>query len=266
MQNKTELLNKFARDPEERLLLARVMDKLELCRTRSIPAWTQFLSQGERGAAEGLIAAQGHPEHLFWGGYEGAERTLCVFLPDWLSREDFLEDPEGPLGAVTLSFPADAKLTHRDFLGALLGLGVTREKMGDLLVGEGRCQAVVLRELEQVLLTQLEQVGRQRVRAASCPISKLDPSERKVKPIRDTVAALRLDAVASSAFSVSRARMQSMISSKKVALNGRECDKPDRLVEEGDTLTCRGMGKCLLKQVSGTSKKGRIMILLERYL
>lgn len=264
--NKTELLNKLSRDPEERLLLARILDKLELCRSRNIPAYTPFLSLGEREGAERLIAAAGHPAHFFWGGFDGAERQLCIFLPDWLSPEVFQEEEDGPLCGVRLSFPADAGLTHRDFLGAILGLGITREKLGDLLMGEGRCEAVLLRELEYVLLSQLDQVGRQKVKAVPCPLSELKPPEQQVKQIRDTVAALRLDAVASSGFSVSRSRMQSLISSKKLAVNGRECDKPDRLVEEGDTLSCRGMGKCLLREVSGTSKKGRIMILLERYM
>lgn len=248
------------------MLLARVLDKLELCHTRNIPTHTQFLSQGEQTAAEGLIAAVGQPPHLFWGGYKEAERRICAFLPDWLLPVAYLEGEDGPLCAVTLTFPAEAGLTHRDFLGSILGLGVTREKVGDLLVAEGRCQVVLLRELEHVLFSQLNQVGRQRVKVIPCPLPELKPPEQKVKLIRDTVAALRLDSVASAGFSVSRSRMQSLISSKKLTVNGRECDKPDRTVEAGDTLVCRGMGKCLLREVSGTSKKGRIMILLERYL
>ena len=264
--NKTELLGKLSAGPEERLVLARAMDKLELARNRGIPAHTPFLSLAEQDAVGRLIAACGHPEHLFWGGWEGAERKICAFLPDWMAPEDFQTGEDCPLTAVAVAASPDARLTHRDYLGAILGLGLTREKIGDLLVEEGTCQVPLLREVEHVLLTQLDQVGRWRVRVSPCPLGELRPPAQKVKVIRDTAAALRLDAVAASGFSQSRSKMAALISAKKVALNGRECDKPDRTVREGDVLTCRGLGKCVLKEVSGTSKKGRILLVLERYL
>lgn len=226
--NKTELLNRLAADAGERLVLARVLDKLDLARNRGIPAHTFFLSPAERAATERLIAASGRPRHRFWGGYEEAERTVCVFLPDWLEAEDGWDGADSPLRALRLSVPAGAGLTHRDFLGSILGLGITREKVGDLLVGESACQVIVLEEAEKILLTQLDQVGRQRVRAVPMALDELVPPVRQVKTIRDTVATLRLDAVASSGFSLARSKMAGAVSSGKVALNGRECVKPDR--------------------------------------
>ena len=117
--NKTELLNKLAADADERLVLARVLDKLDLTRNRGIPAHTFFLSLAERAAAERLIAASGRPRHRFWGGYEEAERTVCAFLPDWLEAEDWRAGPDCPLRALRLSVPTGAGLTHRDFLGSI---------------------------------------------------------------------------------------------------------------------------------------------------
>ena len=197
--NKTELLGKLSTSPEERLVLARAMDKLDLAQNRGVPAHTPFLSLAEQDGVARLLAACGHPGHLFWGGWEGAERKLCAFPPDWMEAEAFQTGEECPITAVTVAVPPDAKPTHRDYLGAILGLGLTREKIGDLLVGEGTCQVLLLREVEHVLLTQLDQVGRWRVRVSPCPLAELRPPEQKVKVIRDTVAALRLDAVASTA-------------------------------------------------------------------
>lgn len=264
--NKTELLNKLSADPAERLILARAMDKLDFTRSRGVPAHTPFLTLAEQDGVSRLIAACGRPEHLFWGGWEGAERKLCAFLPDWLDAESFQSGGDCPLAALRVSAPQDAGLTHRDYLGSILGLGLTREKVGDLLVEEGGCQVLLLREAAPILLTQLDQVGRTRVKTAPCDLSDLRPPERKVKLVRDTVATLRLDAVAASGFSTSRSKMAALISSKKLTLNGRECDKPDRAVEEGDALACRGLGKCVLREVLGASKKGRVMIVIERYL
>ena len=94
-----------------------------------------------------LMNAAGPTRYLLFGGYEGAERRLCAFLPDWQEEDDFLEDPEGPVTAIQADYAADASITHRDILGGLMGLGITREKLGDILIHPGYCQVLVLREL-----------------------------------------------------------------------------------------------------------------------
>ena len=265
--NKTELLTRLARDGEERMLLARTMDKLELAGRRNIPAHTAFLSPQERATVEMLTNASGRPSHLFYGGFEGAERTICVFLPDWQEPEDWLADGEDfPICALRCTFPEDAGLTHRDFLGSILGLGLDRGKVGDLLGSPGVCDILLLKEIEDFLLLHLESAGRTRLKVAPVALSALTPPKVEVKLIRDTVATLRLDAVAASAFSLPRSKAADLISSGRVQLNHRECTKPDRTVAQGDVISCRGMGKAAVKTVGGVSKKGRIIIEVERYL
>ena len=261
---KTELLNKLARDGEERLLLARAMDKLELARTRSIPAHTGFLSPQERVSVEQLLSACGYPRHLFFGGFPEAERTVCAFLPDW-QEEDLWLESDCPIRAIRCTW-SGGSLSHRDFLGSILGLGLDREKVGDLLVGEGECHILALEDVADFLILHLEQAGRVRLKTAPLPLHQLTPPAVKVKAIRDTVSSLRLDAVAASGFSLSRGKAADLISSGKMQLNHRECLKPDRPVAEGDVISCRGLGKCVLKEVGGPSRKGRIMIGLERYV
>ena len=264
--NKTELLDRFARSGEERTLLARVLDKRAAAEDRSTPAWTPFLTPEEQASAQALLRAGGPCRCLFFGGYPEAERRVCAFLPDWQSEEDFLADPEGPVAAVEARFPAEAGLTHRDILGGLMGLGITREKLGDILISEGKCQVLALREALPILLTQWESAGRWRLRPAEVPLDRLEVTPPEVKVIRDTVAALRLDAVAACGFSTSRAKAAELISAGRMSVNHRECLKGDRPVAEGDVLTCRGLGKCVVKEVLGQSRKGRIMLMLERYL
>lgn len=263
---KTELLNKLARDGEERLLLARVLDKLELARDRGVPSHTGFLSPHERAVVEGLIRAEGWPRHLFFGGFADAERTVCAFLPDWLEEEDWLAGQEyDPIRALRCTWTGGS-LTHRDFLGSILGLGLDREKVGDLLVGDGVCDVLVLEDVADFLLLHLEQAGRVHLKVNAISLEMVSPPPVQVRTIRDTVSSLRLDAVASSGFSMSRGKAADLISSGKVQLNHQECLKPDRPVNEGDTLSCRGFGKCVVKEVGGPSQKGRIMIVLERYV
>ena len=263
---KTELLNKFSKDPDERTALARILDQMERTQTRSIPCATQFLSPAQRAAAEPLLAACGHPKHLFFGGYDNAERTVCAFLPDWMEGEDWQSDEENPVGAVECKFPKGADLSHRDILGGLMGIGLTREKVGDILVLEEKAQIVALKESISIILSQFEQAGRYRLQLSEIPLAQLSPAPVQVKLVKDTVATLRLDAVLSSGFSISRGKAADFIAGGKVSVNHRECIKTDKTVTEGDILTCRGLGKCVLTHVGGQSKKGRIIIELERYI
>ena len=263
---KTQLLDRCARDGEERVLLARALDKLELAQDRGVPAHTGFLSPAQQACVEDMLRAWGSCRYVMYGGFEGAERKICAFLPDWQEEEDWLAQAGQVLGALRCPFPREAELSHRDILGSLMGLGITREKLGDILISEGKCQVLALREALPILLTQWESAGRWRLRPAEVPLDRLEVTPPEVKVIRDTVAALRLDAVAACGFSTSRAKAAELISAGRMSVNHRECLKGDRPVAEGDVLTCRGLGKCVVKEVLGQSRKGRIMLMLERYL
>lgn len=263
--NKTELLNKFSKDAEERVVLARALDQMERAARRSIPCATQFLSPAQRAALEPLITAVGHPKHLFHGGYEGAERAVCVFLPGWQEPGDW--DAADGLAAIECAYPpTGAELTHRDLLGGLMGAGLTREKVGDILVGDAAAQIVCLRDAAPIILAQFEQAGRYKLKLREIPLGELSPARLEVKLIHDTVAALRLDAVLASGFSLARGKAADAITGGRVSLNHRECLKPDRAVAQGDVITCRGLGRCVLKTVGGQSRKGRTIIEIERYL
>lgn len=108
--DRRELLDRAAHSPEERLLLSRVWDKCEQCRTRNIPTATGFLSPQEQTAAQHLLNALGCREgYVLWGGYDGAERRRLLFLPDWL------ETPDDQVAAVRAACRSGGDLTHRDF-------------------------------------------------------------------------------------------------------------------------------------------------------
>lgn len=266
---KKELLDRCAHDSEERVVLARVLDKLEMTQQRGIPTHTFFLSPAQQASVSDLLRAWGNPRHCFLGGYPDAQRRICAFLPDWQEEEDlFLSEEDLPFCVVEAEFSSGGDLSHRDLLGSLMGLGLTREKLGDILQPEPtRAQLLALPEVAGILTSQWESAGRHKCKEVRCvPLSQLAPKPPEVKTIRDTVATLRLDAVLSSGFSLSRSKATAYIASGKVAVNHRECVKNDKSVEEGDVLTCRGLGKCVVREVTGQSRKGRIMLVLERYL
>ncbi len=263
--NKTEILAHVAVDDATRLALARVLDKAEYAHLRGAPAHSQFLTDGEQALAVRALAAAKIDRYAFWGGYPEAERKVCLFLPDWMEDGDGAED-DGALAAVEVTAPQGAALSHRDYLGAMMGLGLARDAAGDLLVAENRCQVVCLRSALPVLLSQWTEVGRWAVRVRELPLGELEPGERAVRVRRETFQSLRLDAVAAAGFGISRAKAAALVAAGKVLVNHLPCAKPDRILEEGDSLTAKGLGKCVLARVTGESRKGRIMAELERYV
>ncbi len=259
--NRTELLNRVAQSAEERQVLSRVGDKLDQA-GRGIPSCTGFLSLPQQEAAERFLAAAGHPRHLFSGGWPDAERKVCALLPDWQEEEDWTP----PFTALRCRWRSGERLTHRDFLGAVLGQGLDREKVGDILVGDGSCDLLVFEELCPYLLQNLTEAGRARLQVEQIPLDELSVPQAQVKLIHDTVSTPRLDAVLAAGFSIGRSKAAGLIAAGKAELNHRPCLKGDRLVAQGDTLTCRGLGKCVVKELGGLSKKGRVILTLERYL
>lgn len=259
--NRSEALDKAARSAEERQLLARVWDKAEQAQ-RGAPASTPFLSEAQQQAAERLMSALGHPRHFYFGGYPAAERKVCAFLPEWMEPDDF----PVPFSALRCTWRSGEKLTHRDFLGAVLGAGIEREKLGDILVGKESCDLLVFSELISYLSQNFTEAGRARLHVEEIPLSALALPEKTVKVIHDTVNTPRLDAVFSSGFSLSRGKAAQAIAAGRVEVNHVPCLKGDKLVSEGDTLTCRGLGKCVVTELGGQSKKGRTILTIERYL
>ena len=260
--DKNAIIAKCAQDPEDRLLLARVWDKYEQTERKSIPTATVFLSPRERQLAQAMLNAAGvRSGYLFDGGYESAERAVLLFLPDWAE-----EPPGDELVFLRALFHGEESLTHRDLLGSLMGLGVTRERVGDILVSPHSADIVAAPSLREFFLREWSQAGRVKLTVTEIGREELRVPQAQVKVIRDTVSSLRLDAVTATAFSMSRGRAAELIAAGKVNLEHVPCLKGDKPVEEGAVITARGFGKAKLAQVGGLSKKGRIGITVERYL
>ncbi len=260
--DKNIIITRTAQEPEDRLLLARVWDKYEQTERRSIPSATVFLSPREQRLAQAMLNAAGiRTGYVFDGGCGEAERKILVFLPEWM------EEPAGDeLVFLRAAFHGEESLTHRDILGSLMGLGVTRERVGDILVSPHSADIVAAPSLRDFFLREWTQAGRVKLTVTEIGREELRLPQAQVKVIRDTVPSLRLDAVAAAAFSMSRGRAAELIAAGKVNLDHVPCLKGDKPVAEGAVLTARGFGKAKLTQVGGLSKKGRVGITVERYL
>lgn len=264
--DKQQLLQSIGENGEERLLLAKIYDKLSGGERRNIPASTCFLSGHEQVLARQLIQRMGIPDTHFFGGTAQSDRQLVCYVPDYYDAEEFLTGQDGPIGALRAEISDYDTLTHRDFLGGILGQGIKREVLGDIFVSDNQCDFLVLRDMVPYLLQHLTTVGRAKVRLSEIPLLELYVPPQKTKTIHDTVASLRLDSVVASGFSMGRSKAQTLISSGRTEVNHVMITKGDRMVEEGDVISLRGFGKLLVEQVKGQTKKGRIGIVLQRYL
>lgn len=255
-------IDKIAHTPEDKVLLAKVWDKIHAGIRKNIPANTGFLSLHELDMTRYLF---GETEGLYaFGGYANAERQMLVYLPDYLGEGALYED--APLVCLRATFYEGDSPSHRDFLGALMGAGIARETIGDICVGPGSCDFFVTREIAPYVLQNFTGAGRTKLRLQQIPLADVVVPEPEVKQLRDTLSSLRLDSVVSAGFRVGRSQAAQYITAGKVAIDGLPCEKPDKAVVEGVKISVRGLGKIKLKEVNGHTKKGRISVVIDRYV
>ena len=256
-------IEKITKNPEERLLLAKLWDKIDAGMRKTIPAATCFLSPRELELARFLF---GQPEGLHeFGGYEDAERKMLIYLPDYLDERE-LTGPDSPLVCLRATFYQGDSPSHRDFLGALMGAGLGRESVGDICVGSASCDFFVTAQIAPYLLSSFTGAGRTHVRLEPIPLDQVQVAEPTVQEIKDTLASLRLDSVIASGFRIGRSLASQYVTAGKAAIDGLPCEKPDKPVSEGAKISGRGLGKIKVAKINGTTKKDRISVVLHRYV
>ncbi len=257
MYDKTALLDRY-KDYEDRLLANRIVDAAEYCRKSFTCKYTHFLDPRQQGIADELLEKFNEVSFSFEGGIPDAERKLCI-----IRHEDLEEDVStNAVDIVKFSWYADGKkLSHRDFLGSLIGSGIKREMIGDIIVEEDIAYLVCKNEVTSFILLNISKIGSVSVRSelAAADIKRTDKS----KEVNSTVSSLRLDSIVSSGYGVSRSKAVEAIKSGKVKLNWEDIDTPSKEVKEGDTISLRGKGRIVLQEVFGNTKKDRIRVAIK---
>ena len=256
-------IEKIAHTPEDRLLLAKLWDKITAGIRKNIPANTCFLSPRELEMARYLFGDV--PGLYAFGGYADAERKMLIYLPEYL-EEDALYDSDSPCVCLRAGFYQADSPSHRDFLGALMGAGIGRETVGDICVGKSQCDFFVTAEMAPHLLQSFTSAGRAKLHLSQIPLTQAQIPEPEVREIKDTLASLRLDSVISSGFRIGRSLASQYISAGKASIDGLPCEKPDKTVSEGAKISVRGLGKIRLAAINGRTKKDRISVVIHRYV
>ncbi len=279
---------------EDKLILAQAEDRIEQCRNYDMLTHTGFLDARQQSLVRRAFGVrQGDVRLVYDGGYKDADRVILVALPYYMEdlyAESLSADAGAPGVAAELSAAgippvrelltviratapkgsqASARsgraLSHSDYLGALMGLGIKRTTVGDILVREDGADILVLTEIADYIMQTFASAGRSHLSLERLPAEALLIPEQKTAEIRDTVASLRLDALLAAAFRLPRGKAADAIRQGLVFVDHLEATKADMPVEEGAELVIRHKGKAVLTTVGGKSRKDRINVTFTRY-
>ena len=253
-------------------LFAR-LDDLCAAAERGELVLSSFLSPRELHYAKGYLDRRG-AHYLVFGGYAEAERTRIHFLPDYMEGvSDARELAEYGYGSTVAALEIKGsgyrRLTHRDYLGSLLGLGVERDVVGDVLVfGESGEWAVVFCDggIKEFFLSHLEKIANDKVKVAELDLERIELPQRSFAAINDTVASARFDCIVAALCSLSRERAKEVITAGLAELDYEAEERPDRTVNAPCTVSVRGQGKFRVLSVTDKTRKGRYRLVAEKFL
>lgn len=251
---------------KDELIIAKIEDKIDQCRDGWYVTASGFLDSHEQALTRNAVMHAAGVRTLMYGGYDDAERRMLVCIPAELPISDE-EATEGLVSVLRVKKHAISRsLSHRDYLGSILGLGIERRLIGDILVRDDGADIFIVPEAADFLLREYHQVGRTEVRTEGLSVRDVIIPDVRCEMIRDTVSSVRLDSVISSAFRLSRSNAAEAIRKGLVSVDHVECLKTDSKVEEGAILTLKGKGKAVLEEIGSESRKNRIWIRVKRYL
>lgn len=260
---------------DDSFLLAQIEDRIQQADSQYRIVSGDFLDMHQKKIVSDFIRSRRLAVRvILYGGYPDAERCMPVFLPDYIQMpsQGVPEEVESLLRVVRVSVPRGSRpLTHRDYLGSLLALGLDREVSGDILVRNadgksgGGADIIVQAEIADFIELNYSKAGRASLSVEVLPISRLDTGSFKVEEKSDTVASLRLDSITAAVFGLSRSRAAEAIRRGLVSVNSLEAVKIDMEVAEGDKIVMRGKGRAVLAQIGGNTRKNRIRVKFNIY-
>ncbi len=247
---------------KESELIRRIRDLSERSERSSSVTHSTFLTPAEQYEAEQWIKPK-NINAVFLGGTSDSERRIAVFYPEYMDKEEIKDADFLSAIKITAGFGTPG---HRDYLGSILGLGIKREWIGDILINDNIAYVICLPPSNLTILSELTHVSRYGVRCESVPVQEVPIPKKTVKQLSFTVQSRRFDAIIGCIFGISRTRAAKLISSGAATLNYQECLKNDAYVDDGDVISARGYGKAKLIGQTGQSRKGRIFLSAERYV
>lgn len=262
--DKQSELTKLQKD-EDKILIAKVLDKLKFAENRNRIESTDFLDLREQAIVKEMLELRKSSNYKFWGGYADAERNIIVFSNnlEYIKQEEI----NNLLSIIRITLPnnLNGQYEHRIYLGGLMKLGIRREKIGDIIVRKDGADIIVKSDLAEYLKNNLQ--GLTRFQKSNIEIKNIEEliyikPEKQV--IKINVPSMRLDCIVGELARCSRNDANKYLEEERVFVNFKEEIRSSKNVNEGDFITIRGKGRFKISKILGTTKKGRISLEIEK--
>lgn len=262
------ILNKYKK-PEEKLILSKALDKINFCDTRNQVQVTDFLDLSQQQLVKKFLQTQKVENYIFFGGAQEAERKVAVFYP--LKLTEIINEQKIDFGEwikvirITLPNENKGKFEHKNYLGALMKLGIKREKIGDILVDENGADIIIHKEILNFLQNNLPELTRfQKSKIGEINLKDLRKINIQKEQITITVSSMRLDNIVAELAKCSRNKALEFIEQERVFVNYEQISKQTKEIKTNDRITIRGKGRFEIKEILGGTKKGKTLVLIEK--
>ncbi len=268
--NRQEILNKFTNE-DDKLLVSKLLDKIEFTTKRNTVEHTDFLDMRQRQILEKLMYDIKYTNYVSYGGYKTAERTVIITYPTKL-EEVFKENNfeyGSIMNVIRIVLPNELKgmYSHRNYLSGVIKIGMRREKVGDIITRHDGADLIVLKEASKYILSGLKELTRfSKAEFEELSISELEIAEPKTEKISIIIPSMRIDSIVSEIIRTSRAKASDIIKEEKVFINHELVLKGSKEVKPNDIITVRGKGRFKIGEVLNSTKKGNLVLEVEKYV
>lgn len=266
--NKQEILKEYKKQ-EDKICLSQVLDKIEFSKARQKIEYTDFLDMYQISLVENFLRKIKFENYKLYGGYEESERKILIIYPEKYDEEMLNKNYDKMLKVIRITLPEEekGKYSHRNYLGGIVKLGLKREKVGDILVSDDGADIIVVDDFAEILKKELPSLTRfEKSKIIIEKLSNLRKKEIRIEEVKIIVPSLRLDNIVSDLARTSRSKAAQIIEQERVFVNGQNETKLSKQVKLNDIITIRGKGRFVIKEFAGTTRSGRTVILIEKYV
>lgn len=265
---KQNILDEYKKQ-EDKILLSQILDKIDFSQKRNRIENSDFLDMYQVALVKNFLRKTQNNSYILYGGFENAERQIAIFYPESYSEEMVQKNYNKIFKIIRITLPEEdkGKYSHRNYLGGIVKLGIKREKVGDILVSDEGADIIVKEEIAESLKHELGTLTRfENAKIEIEEIQNIRKQEIKIEEISIIVPSLRLDNIVSDLAKTSRNKAVQIINQERVFVNGQNETKNSKQVKCGDIITIRGKGRFIIKEFTGTTRSGRTVVLVEKYV
>ena len=254
------------KDTEYKMLVAKLIDKYEICKIKNKISYTDFLNISERSIVEKIIKEERINNYVFFGGKEETDRTVLIFYPEKINEEMLVKNYEKIFDVIRIKLPNNISYEHREFLSGVMKFGIKREKIGDIIVTDFGADIILFSDISKILVEDLKQLTR--FRKSEITIESINDVTNMMTEFEENniiVTSLRLDNFVAELVNCSRTRASEIINEGRVFVNSINEYKDSKKIEINDIITVRGKGKFIFDGIEKETRSGRLLINMRKY-